>query len=129
MGVNIFVPINQADATDENLTSIVNEANKFGTDDSVPYSWVDLFRGESGYLLTLEQALAFNEREAPWFLLLKIYPEGEPGEQHEIFYCNTEASEAWEDDLGPTSQVEPVDWRQLLKDSKCDSVLLLKARN
>ena len=62
MGVNIFVPITAVCHVDD-VVKAANEKAKGRFD------WCDKFAGPEGWLLNLEDALAFTEEEAPWWVM------------------------------------------------------------
>lgn len=117
MGVNLFVPIR--DASDAEMAS--SAANALGVEYDA-FDWCAPFEGEAGALLTLEQALAFEDDAAPWFVALPYYPmEADNLLDGELFWCIPEAR-------FENSQTQAADWRALLRESNCNTVLFIKAR-
>jgi hypothetical protein len=115
MSVNVFAPINKVDATKEGIDLVTDAANAWG-EAMDAFEWLAPFKGPGGSLLTLKQALAFEDDAAPWYVLL---PDGRS------FWCHPDAKiEATSGNM----QSGPADWRGLLRESGCDSVLFWKAR-
>jgi hypothetical protein len=95
MGVNIFAPCD-AGADLEYVERLANEKAKGRFD------WCGLFKGPEGALLTLEQALAFDDDSAPyWVLALNGKMYAVKGREH---------------------------WQRMLRDSGCAHVCFLTAR-
>ncbi len=126
MGVNLFVPINAADATPANIEQIINSAMLLAHEwAEEAFDWCDVFKGDGGYLFTMQQALGFTEEEAPWFVLTALVPDGctiDGIVGGELLWCHPEAKYG-------NPQTGMADWRNALKISGGDSVLFLKARN
>lgn len=124
MGVNLFVPVTD----DANIDMLVETVNAWGR--AAPFEWAAPFEGQGGAVLTLEQALAFGPNEAPWFIMLpdpELFTEGknEAGADlmrySELFWCVPEGQ-------FENGQSQACDWQAVLRESKCENVLFMKAR-
>ena len=132
MGVNLFIPVNKADASPAHIEALVDAANAWGMALDA-FDWCDAFKGDGGALLTMPQAQAFEPEAAPWFVMTVDSPaeffalpphpmQGWQLHETEFYWCTLAAQ-------CETSQTGPADWQALLRETGCDSVLFCKARN
>lgn len=77
MGINVFYVTSNLDNL-EGQVGEMNEAYAGGEDfyDSEStdetgalWDWADLFKGEGGHLLSFDQAVAFPDEAAPWYII------------------------------------------------------------
>jgi hypothetical protein len=94
MGVNIFAPVN----SEHDADAMVEFANAKAKG---RFDWCDKFEGPGGCCLSIIDALAFSEKEAPWWVLTK----------GKMVKTKTRRQ-----------------WQRLLIDSGCHHVIFLKAR-
>lgn len=152
MGVNLFIPINKADATAENVERIVNLANAWACADpddpdcdNSYYEGCDLYDGPGGHLMPIGDALKLGDDELPWFIILpddykpfmQMLQTETPEDMKrysEILWCHPDWDPVAVTDID--NQRGPADWRGILRDiidptstmMVVDSVLHLKCR-